>query len=120
MKREKFDYEHKIDLRYLGENCWAVLTPIKYKDIEVPEYFVCDLASVPRILWFVFPPFGEYIRAAIVHDYLYEQAELSAEEIHEIFAEIMVEDEVDEITQFFFNIGVNLFGPKLKKRKPIQ
>ncbi len=36
----------------------------------VPEGFVTDYASVPRLLWSIFPPAGEYKRAAVVHDYL--------------------------------------------------
>jgi len=37
----------------------------------VPAGFSTDLASVPRLLWWLIPPFGMYERAAIIHDYLY-------------------------------------------------
>lgn len=37
----------------------------------IPKGFVTDLASVPRIFWSIFPPYGLYLRAAVVHDYLY-------------------------------------------------
>lgn len=36
----------------------------------VPNGFVTDFASVPRIFWRIFPPSGQYNRAAVVHDYL--------------------------------------------------
>ena len=39
-------------------------------DIYVPVGYVTDLASVPRFLWPIFPPFGVYSRAAVIHDYL--------------------------------------------------
>jgi len=38
--------------------------------VLVPRGFVTNLASTPRILWCLFPPFGRWNRAAIVHDFL--------------------------------------------------
>ena len=39
--------------------------------IHVPAGFITDMASVPRIFWNIYPPFGLYGKAAILHDYLY-------------------------------------------------
>ncbi len=40
--------------------------------ITVPENFPTDLATVPRALWWLFPPADpEYAAAAVLHDYLY-------------------------------------------------
>ncbi len=39
--------------------------------ITVPKGFVTDLASTPRRVWALYPPFGKYLSASIVHDYLY-------------------------------------------------
>ncbi|EOK4349625.1 DUF1353 domain-containing protein [Escherichia coli] len=36
--------------------------------ISVPVGYVTDLASVPRILWSVFPPHGRYAKATIIHN----------------------------------------------------
>jgi hypothetical protein len=41
--------------------------------IEVPAGFLTDLASVPRFLWPIYPPFGSYTRAAVLHDWLYAE-----------------------------------------------
>lgn len=41
--------------------------------IEVPEGFITDFASVPRIFWNIIPPFGEYSSAAVIHDFLYNR-----------------------------------------------
>jgi len=38
--------------------------------VRVPMGFVTDWASVPRVLWPIFPPRGPWNRAAIVHDFL--------------------------------------------------
>lgn len=70
------------DLRLLDRYQWQLLAGFDYhvgdypseQIIHVPEGTVTDLASVPRVLWFIFPPHGKYAKAAIVHDYLYAQA----------------------------------------------
>lgn len=41
------------------------------QEVEVPEGFVTDLASIPRVFWQVLRPEGRYAYAAVVHDYLY-------------------------------------------------
>lgn len=38
--------------------------------VHVPVGFQTDFASVPRFLWWLFPPQGRGSRAAVVHDYL--------------------------------------------------
>ena len=38
--------------------------------IKVEEGFVTDFASVPRLFWSIFPPFGRYTKAAVLHDRL--------------------------------------------------
>lgn len=42
--------------------------------IVVDAGFVTDYASIPRFFWRVIPPRGRYNRAAIIHDYLYQNA----------------------------------------------
>lgn len=38
----------------------------------VPGGFICDYASVPRVLWSMIPPMGSrYTKAAILHDWMY-------------------------------------------------
>jgi len=40
--------------------------------IVIPKGYLTDFASVPRIFWPIFPPTGPYSRAAIVHDWFYD------------------------------------------------
>lgn len=40
--------------------------------ITVPAGFVTDLASVPRPVWSIYPPDGPWVKAAVVHDFLYD------------------------------------------------
>jgi hypothetical protein len=61
-----------------GDAKYYVLTaPVRYKiglaklPVIVPRGFVTDLASVPKIFWSVLPRDGQYLSAAILHDYMY-------------------------------------------------
>lgn len=58
--------------------------------IRVPKGFVTDFASVPRIFWWLFPPWGKYGKAAVVHDYLYHTRMFSRVVSDAIFLEAMV------------------------------
>ena len=40
------------------------------KKIVVPKGFLTDGASVPRAFWMLLPPWGDYSRASVIHDYL--------------------------------------------------
>ena len=70
------------DLRMLDNYKFELLAEFEYHVgdypsndvIRIPAGTVTDLASVPRILWAIFPPHGRYAKAAIIHDYLYDQA----------------------------------------------
>lgn len=39
--------------------------------IFIPSGFQWDLSSVPRFMWGLFPPDGDFELAALIHDYLY-------------------------------------------------
>lgn len=62
-----------------GRSLWGVQRPLCYQTgddptelITVPAGFVTDLASVPRPVWSVYPPDGPWVKAAVVHDFLYD------------------------------------------------
>lgn len=38
--------------------------------VIVGDEFVTDGASIPRFLWAIYPPFGPWARAGVLHDYL--------------------------------------------------
>jgi hypothetical protein len=58
--------------------------------IHVPKGFVTDFASVPRPFWWLFPPWGKYGKAAVVHDYLYQYQLRTRREADDIFLEGML------------------------------
>lgn len=63
-----------------GRCTWQVATPLTYdvgaeksgESITVPVGATTDLASIPRFAWSAgFPPDGPWLKAAVVHDFLY-------------------------------------------------
>lgn len=78
--------------------------------ITVPEGFITDFASVPRILWPLFPPMGPWSGAAIVHDYLYGSQRRCRSECDDIFLEAMGVLGVRRITRYAMYAGVRIGG----------
>lgn len=53
-----------------GDFTYTIGDPADQKFVTVPAGFLTDGASVPRIFWDLFPPWGVYGQAAILHDWL--------------------------------------------------
>ena len=49
---------------------YRLAQPVELVGVQVPKGFVTDGASVPRFLWWLFPPVGRYFTSAVIHDYL--------------------------------------------------
>lgn len=111
----------KID----GQRRWRVEEPLAYRAwcgrvFLVPAGVVTDGASVPRPLWWLYPPFGgEYDRAAIIHDYLYQHAEvfegdddghIGRGEVDGCFLEMMGVDEFRRTGRRVVHAGVRSGG----------
>lgn len=79
----------KMHHRFRARTSWG--------EIEVPEDFITDLASVPRILWVAASPSDEYLPATIPHDFLY--SELNTKYTRRESDDIMLE--------LMFNLGVS-------------
>lgn len=73
-----FTKELRVKVLDNGSNYEVLDSFVYYKDdykdmvIKVEKGFVTDFASVPRIFWSIFPPFGKYTKAAVLHDRLCE------------------------------------------------
>lgn len=60
-----------------GELEWEVIKEIRHdffingghQRVCVPVGFITNLASIPRVLWGIYPPHGTYAIPAIIHDY---------------------------------------------------
>ena len=91
-----------------GTRVFSLETPFRYFSsfgiITVPAGTETDGASVPRLFWTIFDPWGEYFGAAVIHDFLYSPGNTEHDRwaADEIFKEAM------------FNIGVPWY-----RREPI-
>jgi hypothetical protein len=121
---------NKMDLilKYYGDrDQFELVEDISYKlsngkDIIVPKGYVTDMASTPRIVWSIFPPFGKYGFASVIHDYLYETPEIivSRRFVDAEFKRIMISNGVSKLVASIFYIYVYILGginwKKFKKR----
>lgn len=70
-----------INISYIfrskNDKWWILNEEVKIKLIQnediitAPKGMIWDLSSVPKLLWGIFPPFGDFIPAPLVHDLLY-------------------------------------------------
>lgn len=57
---------------------WVLVFSVEFKTIvhksiiTVPEGYTTDFASVPMLLWSLFPPINKSNRAFLLHDYWYD------------------------------------------------
>lgn len=85
--------------------------------ITIPKGTLTDGASVPRVFWNIFDPFGKYFPAALLHDYLYkivagDKYNFTRKEIDLLFKEAMFNCGVDWMTRETVYRAVRLFGWK--------
>jgi len=76
----------------------------------IPAGFVTDGASVPRGLWNLFPPFGRYNKAALLHDWLYQFGTMTRAQADWVFLEAMKELGVGLLTRWAMYSGVRAGG----------
>ena len=89
-------------------------------DIKVFKGFVTDGASVPHSLQWLYNPYGKYINAAVIHDYLYSSYNntgINRTLADKIFRHIMQETGVDIRTVRRFYTAVRCFGETSWKKK---
>lgn len=66
--------------------------PIDFARFTIPKGYTSDLASVPRLFWWLIPPHGRIANAAIIHDYLYDNgigSELLGEKRARMIADVI-------------------------------
>lgn len=109
-----------ITLTHKRAGVWLVDEPIVFEDglmrLTVPAGFETDLASVPRALWSVFPPYGDHLKAAVVHDYLYRYNTISRARCDAIFLAVMARYGVPAWKRWCMYGAVRLFGGPAYRR----
>lgn len=97
---------------------WRLVEPFVYeigtlgsnKVIRVPIDFETDFASVPRVFWWLIPPWGRYGKAAILHDWLYVSKLYDRLAADRLFLEAMTVLAVPVWKRCTMYIAVRLFG----------
>ncbi|EDQ5930015.1 DUF1353 domain-containing protein [Salmonella enterica subsp. enterica] len=104
-------------LEMLDRYEWRIYEPFEFylsvdnsDVIAVPAGFVTDLATIPRIFWSVMSPDGKYAKAAIIHDYLYDNALRTKYEADLIFLDGMTVLGVPKWKRTIMYWAVRLFG----------
>ena len=125
-EQPKLSFAHN-ESTILRKNLWRVENSFTFVcgkeedqySVTVPKGFLTDGASVPRVFWFLFPPFGRYMDAAVAHDYLCEhcivekmgrEISISRREADEIFFTIMSFHKVWLPSKFILFGCVRLWG----------
>lgn len=87
----------------------------KQEGVVVTEGFVTDFASVPRLMWAALPPTGLYTKAAVMHDFLYQNGfkmGFDRKFCDDMFLEAMKALGVGLIARTSMYWGVRVFGGK--------
>lgn len=114
----------KLKLEFISNKKAVLLQDYIYSingyDIKVFRGFITDGASVPKSLQWLYNPYGKYINAAVVHDYLYSvynNTGINRTLSDKIFYFIMKETGVDNRTTRRFYNAVKCFGETSWKAK---
>ncbi len=104
-----------LRVELIAHNTWRLTQPLRYqcrpgRTIVVPEGFITDFASVPRIpvAWLLTGDTGH--RAAVVHDWLYQSHERSRKDADRLFYRILREDGEPVWRASLMYAAVRLFG----------
>ncbi len=87
----------------------------KENKIVIPALFITDFASVPKLLWSIYPPTGLYTKAALMHDFLYKNGSAIGYErkfCDQALRNAMMVSKVGFGTRWAFYLAVRLFGGK--------
>lgn len=115
-KHNRFTIDCRFDIRDAKE--WFLLEPFfidvvvdgRETEIEIPAGFNWDGASVPRLFQNVFPKWGKYAVASLVHDWLYANNIGKRREADRIFLHLMSEAGVNWLGRHIMYLAVRLFG----------
>ena len=122
----------ELVVQALSDNKWLVKERFNYNigsadsadAVEVPVGFITDFASIPRILWNILPPWGQYGKAAVIHDFMYTEhkystfsaegvesfVQIERKQADDIFLQAMEVLGVNWITRYAMYAAVRVFG----------
>lgn len=113
----------EVDGQSCGRQLWQLTRSLRMTlsvnggavTVSVPPGFTTDFASVPRLLWPVFPPAGPWCKAAVIHDYLYQSRTCSRFLADALFREAMAQLGVPVWRRVVMYYAVRVFGFSARK-----
>lgn len=111
------EFKTTLITEQLGRTTFKLVSPLVFGNIIVPEGFVTNYASIGvfhNILLFpvyaLFAGYGNY--ASTIHDYLYQEANLSREQCDDIFYQALRAEGVARWRAWLMWAGVRIGGAK--------
>jgi hypothetical protein len=103
-----------LTVRRVDANRWSLVDDLVYQGrwerFVVPAGFRTDFATVPRVVTWLFPRFGVYTLAAILHDWLVSEGirsgAVTAREADGLFRRVMRESGVPVLRRWMMWAGV--------------
>ncbi len=113
-------FTSELEIRYIDGDCWLLTKDFAYDvgylgsgwQIRVPAGFSTDGASVPRIFWALISQWEKHGKAAVLHDYLYNETNHSRLICDAVFLEAMLVLKVNRLKASIIFLAVRLFGGK--------
>lgn len=99
-----------------GTIVWRPNPGQSFQLVEVPEGFVTDLTSIPRVFWQLARPEGRYAYAAVVHDYLYWTQTRPRSEADQILKYAMEDSKVGAVERWTIYQAVDKLGQSAWER----
>ena len=132
----RIEYDHQAS-EILGRDHWRVTEEFRYdigskgsgQWVTVPAGYLTDGASVPRPVWSIIPPWGEYGQAVVVHDILCEYltimdfglpVRITRRQADDILLEAMTVLGVPEHTRRLMHAAVAIYREVKRIEKPSQ
>ena len=118
MKRKSFRGTVKVEWLPDGRKM-KLLGTVYYVDSNGATWVahrndVVDGASIPRFFWrLIGSPFvGKFRRASVIHDVYCDSKSRPAQDVHDVFKEMMEVDGVGKVKRNMMYQAVNNFGPR--------
>lgn len=99
---------------------WRLVERLIYRGDEeiwlIPAGYVTDFATVPRIAVWLIPRFGAYTKAAILHDWLLTDTDVSSVDADNLFRRALRELGVPPVRRTLMWVGVR-WGAAFNRRR---
>lgn len=102
--------DHLPARKWYKRTKYRVAKPFLIIGYQIPNGFITDGASVPRLLWWLFNPMGRYAKAAILHDWLLKQRKYGRKDADFLFRAAMRDLGVIAWRRWTMWAAVRLFG----------